>query len=261
MKVIKPSVKRIDYDVRSCKDMWSAIEYAARVCYNSQNKMSSDSEKWVTDTIIKSGHNRALEFGTVYLKVPFWRLFTLFRYAINPWSKVRRWNCVTTNYRVVYENGWKKHLEWWGYTDKHAHRTTFHWTISRVTADSFRTHCSISSLMQSTRFCLYSLLRNAGELTFVKPQWFDKEQLQVARAELMSFWKKSEECYMKLVSDGCVAQEARESLLLSLKTEFVQCAFDSDWDKFFALRAEVTEHNNPHPDAIVVAKQAKMMIG
>ena len=57
--------------------------------------------------------------------------------------------------------------------------------------------------------------------------------------------QKIEDTYITLTKNGWKAEEARNILPLSLKTELYMCGFAEDWKKFFELRCA----SNAHPQA------------
>lgn len=264
MKLILPQVKLINQEP-GLTGIYKAIARAGHICYASTKE---GNEKEFVEQCIKMHHFRPLEFGTVYLTVyksdPDC-MEMLEKYQNNPYSKV--WVKldsdsvqITTNYRVIIENDWKSDLKYIVDTpNMHSIRYTFHWTIARDIADEFRTHVSISSLMQSTRYCDYSKEKFGNELTFVKPHWvssciYEEVSNEVERVYYNSL-EQAEYNYLKLKQLGCRAEQAREVLPLNIKTEFIQCAFTDAWDNFFKQRVEGFT-GPPHPDAKLIAEQA-----
>ena len=233
------------------------IERAARVCYCSESK--GNTEEFVNKLIV-NGHYRPLEFGTLYLTLPYTEKFIKFIDDIshNRYSKVEMYNgiaYITTNYRVIAEM-----QEHWvieasrmyniannisGKTEYHNDRKTVKWTISRGIADEFRTHTMISSLMQSTGYCNYSKDKFDNQITFIRPSWFDDNKNRWKRIVMKTAWWFSEKFYLLLIKMGCKAQEARDVLPLGIKTELIQSAFESDWESFVQQRSS----NAAHPDA------------
>ena len=124
--------------------VYKAIESAGRICYKSSDKITEDSAKPFIDRMIKSGHGAMLEFGTVYLVKeidlddddPTYEL-----YNYNPYSAVVEiYNTtkhtvtlyITTNYRVLVENGWLDDLKYQCEpTEYHERRVTVHFTRDR----------------------------------------------------------------------------------------------------------------------------------
>ena len=136
----------------------------------------------------------------------------------------------------------------------------------------FVRHRKFSFLQESTRYCLYSSNKFNNELTFIIPCWFEEMNQGIIKFEeglykdtycfqftegnkgkSCSIWYKAmreaEEHYIELINLGWKAEEARNILPLSLKTELYMCGFAEDWKKFFGLRSKKYGVGNPHPQA------------
>lgn len=256
MKIIEPSVKLIEnsYGLLGGFEM---IARAGRICYAS-DQMGHEVE--FVDRLLAAKHYRPLEFFTVYLIFPRMEETPWKKYRENNWSRVVEFPdnenvYVTTNYRVIKENHWDSDIAYLSDepTKWHKFRYTFLWTIARSTADEFRTHVALSSLMQSTRYCCYSKSKFGNQLTFIKPS-DNGENKRVDRLTRL-FWKASEIGYKWLIQAHARAEQARRILPLDIKTEFIQCGYEEDWDNFFNQRYFGTT-GKPHPDAKYIAKQA-----
>lgn len=286
MKLINPSFRIIEQEP-GIEGAWKMVEKAARVCYQSEQRNTDEtSEQFCKRVLLKhedkaKNHLRPLEFGTVYLTTVLKNIDFVIKYLTNPWSKVE---CVskgstdihlyiTTNLRVIYENNWWDDLQYGSEpVEKHPKRVTINWTISRGIADEFRTHVSLSSCMESTRYCNYSKGKFNNNLTFVIPTWitaieegeYDKDSKFPPMYECDNWqefvWynmvKYVESKYLDLVHDGVVPQQAREILPLSIKANLIQCGFIKDWERFFDLRSEGVS-GPPHPDSVYIASKAK----
>lgn len=254
MKFVLPNVEFIEQQP-GIDGIYQAIANAARICYASERK---DKIQELIDRLISSKHFRPLEFGTVYLTINVNEISVWNFYTKNPYSRVLfddKYVYITTNYRVLIENDLLDHLKY--LTDfvpyKHAYRMTLHWTISRVTADSFRTHTSISTLMQSTRYCCYAKDKFNNQIQIVQPVWFnEKESFQ---EEYIRSIEQAEKAYISLCNEGMPAEFARGVLPLDIKTECIQCGFMTDWDSFFNQRYYGTT-GKPHPDAKYISEKA-----
>lgn len=233
--------------------MYKAIAKAGHICYASNKE--GDEESFVK-RCISLGHMRPLEFGTVYLKIPYDSDAVNF-YSNNPYSKV--YSCdldyaVTTNYRILVENDCTADLHYWCEpTEFHDLRHCILWEhIGRDIADEFRTHVKLSSLMESTRYCAYDKEKFGGELTCIKPQWVSQCEyhgMKVDERELFRALEDAERHYMVLrVNYNWSAEKARKVLPLDTATTFIQCGFEEDWDNFFNQRLFGTT-GVPHPDA------------
>ena len=248
MKIVKPKVELITQSP-GLLGIYEAIARAGRICYASESQRGNQA---FVSRLVEAHHYRPLEFGTVYLKMSDGKF-----YRKNPYSMVKHikgMDYVTTNYRVIIENDKIHDLNWLVEpTEHHYKRYTFHWTIARSIADEMRTHCTISSLMQSTRYCDYSKDKFGSSLTFIEPS--ESLQNKLAYKVIKCVWKVSEIAYKWLVRHGIKAQRARSVLPLDIKTEFIQCAFAKDWENFFDQRYKGTT-GAPHPDCKFIAEQA-----
>lgn len=271
MKLIKQSFEITNQEDFTLIGIKKHIEKCARVCYKSEDKITDDSYEKFVDNLIKRGHGRCLEFGTVYLKY-FWsgRVCDscnqtwpdkMDKYYINKYSAVRRHGndiYITTNYRVIIENGWEDDLKYLCEpTEYHAKRYTVHFITNRAIMDEFRTHVSLSHLAESTRYCNYSKGKFNNELTFVAPYNLDFQELklygpyhtvirnQSAESIFMSHLNNAEKDYLDLINLGWTPQQARDVLPLSIKSELISCGFGDAWTNFFYRRCA----NDAHPMA------------
>ena len=191
MKLIKQSFEFINQTDFSLVGIKKHIERCARVSYKSENKITDTSYEKFVNMLESRGHDRPLEFGTVYLTLrgdDTDALRNIFIYAENPWTKIRKQvikaeydpnirvvlNYVTTNYRVIVENHLEEDLKYLCEpTEYHYKRYTAHMILDRGVMDEFRTHVGLSHLAESTRYCNYSKDKFGNEITFIKPCWLD----------------------------------------------------------------------------------------
>lgn len=290
MKLCKPLFEIWEQSA-GLEGVYKQIERAGRVCYKSEDKITEDSAKPFVDRMIKSGHNAMLEHGTVYLKF-LWDGKTcelcnqtlpcklLDKYCINKYSIVN-YNgndiYITTNFRVLVENGWLDDLKYiCEPTEYHERRVTVHFVCDRGVSHEFVRHRVMSFAQESTRYCNYSKDKFGNELTFIIPCWLDiptghyaywdgdwcdidKMKIQLPEGEHKDIdaflWtlNNAETHYTLLINSGWKPQEARAVLPNSLKTELVVTGFTSDWKHFFGLRAIGTT-GAPHPQAKELAE-------
>ena len=283
MKLIKPSFE-IWNQPAGLEGVYKQIERVGRVCYKSEDKITEDSAKPFVDRMIKSGHRAMLEHGTVYLKVfnVIENSELIDKYKSNKYSVVKEGTevynchgdilygsckCITTNYRVLVENGWLDDLKYiCKPTEFHEKRITVHFVCDRGVSHEFVRHRVMSFAQESTRYCNYSKDKFGNELTFIIPCWIKdlEEKSYLAHAEYhhtkedaSKQWydvcMNSEFVYEDLIRLGWKPQEARAVLPNSLKTELVVTGFTSDWNHFFDLRARGTT-GAPHPQAKELAE-------
>lgn len=278
MKLIKPSFE-IWNQPAGLEGVYKQIERVGRVCYKSEDKITEDSAKPFVDRMIKSGHGAMLEHGTVYLKVfnVIENSELIDKYKSNKYSVVKEGTevynchgdilygsckCITTNYRVLVENGWLDDLKYiCKPTEFHEKRITVHFVCDRGVSHEFVRHRVMSFAQESTRYCNYSKDKFGNELTFIQPCWLDDERLKLygpyhtvirdksLESIFIASLNNAEKDYIDLIDLGWKPQEARAVLPNSLKTELVVTGFVSDWKKFFRLRSRIAETGKPHPQA------------
>lgn len=282
MKLIKPSFE-IWNQPDGLEGVYKQIERVGRVCYKSEDKITEDSAKPFVDRMIKSGHGAMLEHGTVYLKVfnVIENSELIDKYKSNKYSVVKEGTevynchgdmlygsckCITTNYRVLVENGWLDDLKYiCKPTEFHEKRITVHFVCDRGVSHEFVRHRVMSFAQESTRYCNYSKDKFGNELTFIQPCWLDDERLKLygpyhtvirdksLESIFIASLNNAEKDYIDLIDLGWKPQEARAVLPNSLKTELVVTGFVSDWNHFFDLRARGTT-GAPHPQAKELAE-------
>lgn len=177
MKLIKPSFE-IWGQPAGLEGVCKQIEKVGRVCYKSEDKITEDSAKPFVDRMIKSGHGAMLEHGTVYLHIKGIDRTDITKYLYNKYSKVVEGSLdhfyVTTNYRVLIENGWLDDLQYiCEPTEYHERRVTVHFVCDRGVSHEFVRHRVFSFAQESTRYCNYSKDKFGNEITFIIPCWLD----------------------------------------------------------------------------------------
>jgi thymidylate synthase (FAD) len=281
MKIIKPDFEIWNQE-EGLEGVYKQIERAGRVCYKSEDKITEDSAKEFVERMVKSGHGAMLEHGTIYLNVPE-QTYTetledefgkfnnpnnglVDRYRKNKYSKVNSvaadeelrkkypkvrpfkltHHYITTNLRVIVENGWEEDLEWQCEpTEHHEKRITAKFICDRGVSHEFVRHRVFSFAQESTRYCNYSKDKFGNEITFIHPCWIEDNQDTYDRWCFYESLSKAEEVYFRLLKHGWTPQQARAVLPNSLKTELVMTGFVSDWEHFFKLR----DAGSAHPQA------------
>lgn len=263
MKLIKQSFEILDQQC-GLEGIYKQIEIAGRTCYKSEDKITEDSAKEFVDRMIKSGHGAMLEHGTIYLMIDCsGRLLDIAnKYVHNKYSK---WSlhrdgkhyCITTNLRVLVENGWLDDLKYLCEpTEYHVKRVTVHFVCDRGVSHEFVRHRVFSFAQESTRYCNYSKDKFGNEVTFIEPCWYNTSKSNdLADEYFINSLKDAERLYFNLLDNGWKPQEARAVLPNALKTELVMTGFvdESGWINFFSLRALGTT-GAPHPQAKELAE-------
>jgi thymidylate synthase (FAD) len=259
MKLIKSSFEILE-QAPGIQGVKKQIELAGRTCYKSEDKITDTSCEEFVSRMVNSGHGAMLEHGTVYLYVEYGspvgdpRYFAgteiFIKYSKNKYSKVHSEIVnnylhkiyITTNYRVLAENGWLDDLQYQcDPTEQHEKRITVKFICDRGVTHEFVRHRTMSFAQESTRYCNYSKDKFGNEITCILPPW----EIDDSYLELEEDLKVLESIYFKWLKKGWKAQEARYFLPTGVKTELVMTGFTSDWEHFFKLRC----HSTAHPQA------------
>lgn len=306
MKLIKPSFEIIEQkprdivipaDMEIGPRMWKdelinsvyrQIEIAGRTCYKSEDKITETSAKEFVDRMVKSGHGAMLEHGTVYLRYDFkanddsnpiaYRLWS--KYNENQYSEAVHaqpvpgipdgFVAITTNYRVLLQNGWLEDLQYLCEpTEYHVKRVTVRFICDMGVAREFCRHRLFSFAQESTRYCNYSKAKFGKELNCIIPCWYKNmfegnsynielchtydltisEGLSRTEAAWIQAMCEAESTYFGLLTEGEPAQQARNVLPLALKTELIMTGTIEQWKGFFKLR----DAGSAHPQAYELA--------
>ena len=282
MRLIKPKVEIINQEP-GVESLFKHMELCARTCYKSEDKITEDSaRKFIDNVIVARGHTAMLEHGTVYLRIPEKSVDGQYVYPAKGKYIAQKYSIansrlegiannqylvfyVTTNYRVLLQNGWLDDLQYLCEpTEYHTKRITVRFVCDMGVAREFCRHRVFSFAQESTRYCNYSKDKFGNELTFIIPRWlslsngsytydypngFTKDGSKWdSKLELNTFLLslvRSEATYLELIEQGWTAQQARNVLPLALKTELIMTGTDEQWAGFFNLRCA----RDAHPQA------------
>lgn len=267
--------------------IWKHIERCGRICYKSEDRIMKDSHIRFVDMIVKRGHLAVLEHGTVYLKIPVNGMnegMYISYFKENPYSRVVLSDgenyfddlgfetdntdidaihaYVTTNYRVIIENGYTYAMRWiCNPTEHHQKRITAMILCDRGVSHELVRHRVFSFAQESTRYCNYSSDKFGKHITFIRPTWTDRGRQDVfnmagidfvsEEKALIEYLRVCEATYHLLIKAGQTPQEARAVLPNCTKTEVAMTGFTDQWEAFFKLRSAPTAH----PDMQKVSKQ------
>ena len=294
MKLIKQYCYLDDQDDFSEIGIKKFIEKQAKTCYQSTHTITEDSYEKFVQRMIDSDHSRTLEMGTVHLKMlrPTFASFIWYLSLSKDfssqwlqWNSEKEYTYITTNYRYflrlkkMFDGSNFEFTNYFTTEDNELFpkRHTIHFITDRGTMDSFRTHVGMSSLAESTRYCRYANDKFGNELTYIIPNWID---IPVSEYQFIGgFWcndkevplfeksnlitnnylfglQRAESTYMILLQQGWKAEQARQILPLSVKSELVLCGFDDCWDNFLYRRNDV----HAHPMAHELAEKVKELL-
>lgn len=228
------------------------------------------------------GNCAMLEHGTVYLGVKDKDLadkYSTDKYSVVTWISYGMVSntdvyYITTNLRVLVENGWLDDLKYLCEPTKHHEkRVTVKFICDIGITREFNRHRVNSRAEESTRYCNYTKDKFGG-INVILPNWMNKEDFKIPSSEVMFFnycddlssetqefksWEaidywlfanlSCEFSYNNLIRLGQSPQQARSVLPLGTKSELVHTAFVKDWKHFFDLR----DSKYAHPQAFEIA--------
>ncbi len=321
MKIINPNVEYIPQSDNTLNGIFKQIEKAGRTCYKSEDKITEDSAEAFVQHMIYSDHTAMLEHGTVYLtmrtdinegselyRAPWYKNNELVKqreifgyvqtlFMFNPYSIVNLHTdhdtnettmCITTNYRVIVENGWEDIMKQLisEPTQWHTPRITLKFTTNiGVTREGNRMRAN-SIAEESTRYCDYTKEKHGnGETNIVPPIWFEPVDDVVLKERTKIDWLETiyniitnemddvhspftgvdyygaaivftNICYNNLRRLDWKPQQAREVLTLATKSDVVYTAFPHQWRHFFDLRL-FGKTGTPHPNMKAIASLAR----
>lgn len=248
MRLCKPSFEIWNQE-KGLEGIYKQIERAGRVCYKSEDKIAEGTAKAFVDRMIASGHGAMLEHGTVYLEIPDYGVSRLKfeKYMRNPYSTSISSDVdssyITTNLRVLVENGWLNDLEYQCEpTEHHEKRITVKFICDRGVSHEYVRHRVYSFAQESTRYCNYIKSKFGGSVSFIIPPWLNEEE---EGEEFKNDMQTIENIYFKWLNKGWTAQQARGFLCNFLKTELIMTGTVSQWEDFFKLR----DASSAHPQA------------
>lgn len=296
VKLIKPSFEILEQKPGAI-GLLQHIERCGRTCYKSEDKITEDSAEKFVDMLVRRGHTAMVEHGTIYLRIPEKSVDGQYvypakgKYISNKYSIVKprlegisnnEYSVfyVTTNYRVLLQNGWLDDLQYLCEpTEYHTKRITVKFICDRGVSHEFVRHRVFSFAQESTRYCNYAKDKFGKECTFIIPSWLDVPEGEAYFHDGINFrvganeedifgesvnprawtrsndWKEvdsflralevAENQYFDLLNLGWKPQQARAVLPNSLKTELVMTGTIEQWEGFFKLR----DANDAHPQA------------
>lgn len=318
IKVVNPSVEIWNQEGYTLDAIWKHIARCARICYQSVPKDNGETDYgFIVRTLlkgidvvnqpydiekIKTCHLSVLEHGTVHLRYPLYvpRASAQFerRLKYNKYSKFyideKDYAYVTTNMRVLVENGWIDELEFIDEIHNNEYnlinRCTFNFITDIGASRELNRHRVNSISEESTRYCAYDKGKFGKGITVAKLPWvpdidpndeghdysggffndneifFDNNVIEEQHTDNWTavdwFLYGLQICdliYRKTRELGWTAQQAREILPLNTKTQIVHTAFVDDWKHFIDLRSNGVS-GVPHPMAKELADEVKFLL-
>lgn len=260
MRLIPPASPEIWRQEPGFVGLCEHIARCAAICYDSEPKRGGEAVDFVK-RLIEMGHGRPLEFGTLRVKNVTENDFEGCEWLRSYIHRDGEW--IYTNLRAwLYIFGGLDDIEevcddFTADIDRYPRVTVHYPAIARGIADEFRTHTTLSTLMQSTRYVRQG---KDGDIEFVRPSWLDKADTETQGAFTAGL-DHAAALYSHLIDmRGRKPQEARDALPLCVKTEMVQCGLvgvaNSGWGNFLHLRTAKAAH----PDAQWMAKEVHKLL-
>ena len=317
IKVVNPSVEIWNQEGYTLDAIWKHIARCARVCYQSIPKNNGETDyDFIVRTLlkgidvinqpydiekVKTCHLSVLEHGTVHLRYPLYvpRASVQFerRCKYNKYSKFyideKDYAYVTTNMRVLVENGWIDELEFIDEIHNNEYNLINRCTLNFITdigaSRELNRHRVNSISEESTRYCAYDKSKFGNGITVAKLPWIqDVDPNDEGHGYNEGFFNDNEIfhdntieekytdnwtavdwffyglqicdlIYRKTRELGWTAQQAREILPLNTKTQVVHTAFVDDWEHFIDLRSNGAS-GVPHPMAKELADEVKFLL-
>lgn len=292
MKLIESSVSLIDI-----ADPFMKIEKVGRTCYKSSSEMTEETAKKFYSSLVSRRHTAMLEHAVFCFEVSEslysdLRSAKFFNRSVEELADGRERYLVSANLRAINEADCDDLLSvlydidpMLVYTERgvqiklitdnvtlvdidstpdiqeHAYKAhkhfTFHFICDRGVTHEIVRHRPASYAQESTRYCNYSKDKFGGEITCIKPAFYDEWDGE-SKLYFEQSLNRAEDSYLRMLARGRSPQEARAVLPNALKTEIIMTANCVEFDHFFNLRSLGTT-GAPHPDMKVVADKAYAM--
>jgi putative thymidylate synthase, flavin-dependent len=244
IRFVQPWVKEIPQPT-TLEEAFRLGELAGRISHRSEGKITPDS--WVNfiKKMEKLNHLSVLEFVPMYLTVPFNvdtkeledNEYTKTVYGDGTAPGGDGYKYITTNYRVLVENGWTDMVKYWEVTPHHYLRHMFHVQTSIEITREWNRHRKLSIVEQSTRYVLATPDGCLPICYGVTP--FDNAEVD--------YFKECSKVYSYLIHKGRRRDAARRVLPLMTATQVFYSGFEDDWKKFIKDRTSTSAHENIRP--------------
>lgn len=246
IRFVQPWVKEIPQPT-TLEEAFRLGELAGRISHRSEGKIAPDSWRNFIKKMEKLNHLSVLEFVPMYLTVPFnvnTKELEDNEYTMTLY--INEGKLITTNYRVLVENGWTDMVKYWKVTPHHYLRPMFHVQTSIEITREWNRHRKLSIVEQSTRYVLATPDGCLPICYGVTP--FDNAEVD--------YFKEASKVYSYLIHKGRRKDAARRVLPLMTATQAFYSGFEDDWKKFIKDRTSTSAHENIRP----LAEEIKRII-
>ena len=237
IRFVQPWVKEIPQPT-TLEEAFRLGELAGRISHRSEGKITPDSWRNFIKKMEKLNHLSVLEFVPMYLTVPFdvnTKELEENEYTMTLY--INEGKLITTNYRVLVENGWTDMVKYWKVSPYHYLRHMFHVQTSIEITREWNRHRKLSIVEQSTRYVLATPDGCLPICYGVTP--FDNAEVD--------YFKEASKVYSYLIHKGRRKDAARRVLPLMTATQAFYSGFEDDWKKFIKDRTSTSAHENIRP--------------
>lgn len=268
MKLIKPSVKLIDFDSNL-----EIVDYCARICYRSEKK----NPEILYNSLINSGHISMLRHETHYFSIPFKKVTQelIFIISNNPYifyyeNEITRRLYISANGNFIYDNkhfyeiikDFEVSIEQVKNDDnfKPIRRFTFE-IVTQISTSRELNRVSPNNISeQSTRYVY-------DEGTLCVPHWISDKDLNeyiisknTHKADANKYFYVCEKLFVNytiLIKNYNISkQDARGILPLDTATRCAYTYSVKEWENIIKLRYYGTT-GKPHPNAKIIVGMIK----
>lgn len=300
MKIVKPSVKKIEFT-----DRIQQIGYAASICYASNKQGTIE---WLED-LWKSGHKSVFRHGTRYYIIPSYMINSYIKYSLkfSPYcgfyeDEHNQKIFVSINEQYYIEHPYLRNYNVFECNElnfickakeikkekeiKKLIRVTFE-IVTQISTSRELNRVSPNNICeQSTRYCNFSKDKFGNEITICQPHWFDilqgKKEISITRDAFFKDYLKVEIIEEKYLLSSFILSyfaslfSAEEFYIKSTQNGILPqdarglLPLDTATKCIYTYRIEEFENiinlryygitGSPHPNAKIIVEQIKNMI-
>ncbi len=265
------------------KGMEKQIELVAKNCYGAQHNITDSSYAKFVEGLVNSKHYAPLEFGEVYLCLSQIRGSSHSQSSLanffdkSAYSKITNQEFISTNYRVLVENGLTELLDYAVVpTEYHLRQRTVKLITNRQIMAEITRHRSASFCIESSRYCNYTKSKFGSSLTFITPEWCNHDFTEITgtyaakKRQILEFYEshpdekktylwlmgalEDEDYYFGMIEEGFPVEYAAQGISNRVKTSIYVSAYagvqGEGWNHIFDLRSSTALTGKPHSQMV-----------
>ena len=217
------------------------IEFAGRICYQSQDRITDDSYIKFTDMLCDKGHWAMLEHSNLVIRV---------RYRQSDLDDSKFITRVEDGKTIYYAGNYRAYMEALGYSSLYDLKRLSSVQIAQAEAPReckavtvvFHTNRAVTHEIVRHRPASYAQLSqryvsHTDRMKVILPvQYYDKTQMNPKYDAWYNAMEHATKAYRKLREYKETPQQARNVLPNSVHTEIAVTAYLPEWDHIFSLR-------------------------